>query len=120
MGLYRGLKLKTAGSIWDVEVVECSPFDLPKYSQRPMIINVGLPANTSRNDDLCREHGWQPGVCHSVVLLGYRDPMHARIADPTPSVGHEVWHAATLNRLWQGRALRLVERYPQNKMLASR
>jgi hypothetical protein len=122
MGLYRGLKLKTENTMWDVEVIECSPTDLHAIYKRPMILNVGLPADAKPSDELCREYGWQPGMCHSVVLLGYRDSTHWRIADPTPTVGREVWNIATIHKLWQGKAIRLVERFPRDDkpLLASR
>jgi hypothetical protein len=122
MGLYRGLKLKTENTIWDVEVVECSPTELRSLCQRPMILNVGLPADAKRSDLLCRESGWQPGIMHSVVLLGCEDSTHVRIADPTPTIGREVWNIGTVHKLWQGKAIRLVERFPQTNrgLLASR
>ena len=122
MGLYRGLKLKTENSMWDVEVIDCAVNDLRSFAERPMILNVGLPAGASQNDPLHREHGWQPGMSHSVVLLGFRDASHVCIADPSPSIGREEWNLATMHRLWHGKAIRLVERWPisEKTLLAAR
>lgn len=109
-GLYRGLKLKTAGTKWDVEVVCCSPEELRKLSQGPMIISVGLDAGSSSDTEFTREFGWIPGVNHSVILHGFTSYGSAVIADPTQELCREQWDQKTLDILWRGYAIRLVER----------
>ncbi|HLQ45434.1 MAG TPA: hypothetical protein VK137_11935, partial [Planctomycetaceae bacterium] len=42
MGLYRGLKKKTAGTAWDVEMLVCSADEL-RLLNPPIILSVGLP-----------------------------------------------------------------------------
>lgn len=122
MGLYRGLKLKTEGTPWDVEVVECDLRDIHQFADRPMILDVGLPTTTSRYATMYREAGWVPGQKHSVVLLGFRDARTARVFDPAPNIGREDWNKSLLSTLWQGRAIRLVRRAPQpwQALLAAR
>jgi len=108
-GLYRGLKLKTADTPYDVEVRRCSVEDLRQYAGEPMILSVGLEAGAA-DDEFSREFGWVPGVNHSVVLLGFNDQGNAVIADPTQELCREHWDHSTLSTLWRGYAFRLVER----------
>jgi hypothetical protein len=109
LGLYRGLKLKTQGTKWDVEVVRCSADEVPRYAATPMVIDVGLEAGESVDSAFRSESGWAPGMRHSVVLTGYSGH-HASIIDPSPHIGHEDWDDATFKLLWRGYGLRLVER----------
>ena len=111
-GLYRGLKLKTVGTKWDVEVVACSTQELARLKQGPMIISVGLDASASSDSDFTREFGWIPGVNHSVILHGFTSYGSAIIADPTQELCREQWDEETLRVLWRGYAIRLVERRP--------
>jgi hypothetical protein len=109
-GLYRGLKLKTAGTKWDVQVVACSCEELPGLHERPMIISVGLDSSAPGDTDFTREFGWVPGVNHSVILHGFTNFGCAVIADPTQELSREQWDEETLKVLWRGYAIRLVER----------
>jgi hypothetical protein len=108
-GLYRGLKLKTAGTRWDVQVVACSHGDLPRM-RGPMIISVGLDSSAARDTDYTREFGWVPGVNHSVILHGFTSFGCAVIADPTQELSREQWDEEMLRTLWRGYAIRLVDR----------
>ena len=108
-GLYRGLKLKTAGTKWDVQVVACSRQELRKI-KGPMIISVGLESSAPGDSDFTREFGWIPGVNHSVVLLDFTSFGSANIADPTQELSREQWDEEMLQVLWRGYAVRLVER----------
>jgi hypothetical protein len=109
-GLYRGLKLKTAGTPWDVEIVRCSSGQLAKLADRPMIMSVGLESDATVDSDLRREFGWIPGVNHSIVLTGFSKSGLAIVADPSIEFSREQWDRATLDMLWHGYAFRLVER----------
>ena len=109
-GLYRGLKLKTAGSPWDVQVCQ-EPIDqLVRRYGGPMILSVGLAAGSPAKDELTREFGWVPGVNHSVVLESVRPGGSAVIADPSQELTREHWDCRTLDTLWRGTAIRLVRR----------
>ena len=108
-GLYRGLKLKTAGTQWDVDVRRCSADELRQFAGQPMILSVGLESGAA-DDEFAREFGWVPGVNHSVVLLSFSNQGNAVIADPTQELCREHWDAETLDTLWRGYAFRLVER----------
>ena len=109
-GLYRGLKLKTARTKWDVEVVACSTQELAQLTQGPMIISVGLDASAPGDTDFTREFGWIPGVNHSVILHGFTPYGSAVISDPTQELCREQWNEETLRVLWRGYAIRLVKR----------
>ena len=109
-GLYRGLKLKTAGTPWDVEIVRCRPDDLAHHASGPMILSVGLEAGERADTDFTREFGWVPGVNHSVVLTGFTKSGMAVIADPSIEMSREHWDRPMLATLWRGYAIRLVPR----------
>ena len=112
-GLYRGLKLKTAGTQWDVEVVYGSADEMTSLRGGPAILSVGLARSMPANTDYTREFGWVPGVNHSVVLNGFNSRGAALIADPALPMCREQWDAETLRTLWRGYAIRLVLRKPQ-------
>lgn len=109
-GLYRGLKLKTAGTKWDVEVLACSADELAaKYAGPPMILSVGLERGARVDAAFSAETGWIAGVNHSVVLLNFNRGA-AEIVDPSQPYCREKWDAETMQILWRGLAIRLVER----------
>lgn len=111
MGLYRGLKHKTAGTPWKVEVVECAITDFEQNASTPMILSVGLGTEVAETDERrFAEWGWRPGKGHSVLLLGKGSLGGWKIADPTPGYGIETWSSSNLKELFQGTAVRLVER----------
>lgn len=109
-GLYRGLKLKTHGTDWDVRVVRGSVEDVVASVSSPMILSVGLAAGSEVDGAYEREFGWTPGLRHSVLLLGTTPANHVEIADPNPSIGRENWSVEELSLLYRGPALQLVPR----------
>jgi hypothetical protein len=110
LGLYRGLKLKTAGTKWDVEVVYGDLRQLVHDGTRPAIIEVGL-SNVAHVDATFREeYGWEPGRRHSVILSRLKATGDGEVIDPMPLIGREQWDRETFNLLWRGTAMRLVER----------
>jgi hypothetical protein len=108
-GLYRGLKLKTQGTAWDVEVCRCEVDELQRLCGTPALLSVGLDRGSSRDTDYERELGWIPGVSHSVVLERYQRDL-AVIADPSQESMREHWDDEMLRTLWRGYAFRLVPR----------
>jgi peptidase C39-like protein len=109
-GLYRGLKLKTAGTDWDVQVCQGPVGELARLRGGPMILSVGLESGDSPHSEFTREFGWVPGVNHSVVLESMHPSGTAIIADPSQEMSREHWDRKTLVTLWRGSALRLVKR----------
>lgn len=109
-GLYRGLKLKTRSTSWDVRVVHGGIDDLLAHCSSPMILSVGLEKSADIDGSYEREEGWHPGIRHSVVLLGPGRPGRVKIVDPNPAIQHESWSREDLEVLYRGPALRLVAR----------
>ena len=111
LGLYRGLKLKTAGTAWDVEVVTCGAEQL--LEQRgPLLVRERLPAFHTIG---VRPQSWQRRPEHAVLLLGASDSEHIRILDPAAGIDQLVcWRMDDLRERWQGEALRLVPRSGQS------
>lgn len=107
-GLYRGLKHKTRGTGWEVEVFRCSLGELPQMADRPLLLSVGLPDDPSLDPVYREELGWIPGQFHTVVLFEFLPRARVQMGDP--AVGPEVWPTSDLLHLWQGQGIRLVPR----------
>lgn len=107
-GLYRGLKLKTAGTPWDVEVFDTDSAGLRAIAPAAAILTVRLdpaPGIDPRYEQLW---GWTPGVQHTVVFFGFTDDGKVEMGDP--AAGREQWTAKDLGVLWHGEGMRLVKR----------
>jgi hypothetical protein len=109
-GLYRGLKLKTAGTGWDVAVLSGGYEELKHVAPAAVILAVGIPKHADVPPIYTEEWGWTPGETHSVILLRFLENNRVAIADPTPDVAKEQWTEADLKLLYQGPALYLVKR----------
>jgi hypothetical protein len=101
LGLYRGLRLKTAGTGLNVQ-----PFhgDMAALKSRvadgPVILSVGLRPGADVDPRYQSSWGWQPGVWHTVVLFGFEPDGRPIVGDP--SVGRERWSVSNLDVLWHG------------------
>jgi hypothetical protein len=107
LGLYRGLKLKTRGTRWDVEAFRGNIESL-RSEPGPVILSVRLdpaPGVDARYQQLW---GWAPGVSHTVVFFGFQSDGKTDIGDP--AVGREYWREDDVRVLWHGEGLRLVRR----------
>ena len=109
-GLYRGMKRKTAGTPWDVEVVAGSFAALRSLGQGPAILAAGLPPHAPVARIYTERYGWSPGDWHSVLFFGFRGDGLVAMGEPTPGVGRENWTEEDLRVLWRGRGVRLVPR----------
>lgn len=115
MGVYRALKLKTAGTDWDV-VVE--PFDAnrkPQLPTKPSLLALNFDP-TSFPDAL--DHGFSRLTGHSVVSLGTEGPGYVDVFDPSPDYGFEKWGTAIWQATTHGVVLRLVDRDMKPHLLA--
>ena len=108
LGLYRGLKLKTAGTDWDVEVVTCSVERL-LATRGPLLLRIQIPPMKVMSGD---HIGWEPhGYEHVVLLLRVDGQGHVRVVDPAiPKYAYVNWRVEDLYEKWSGEALRLVPR----------
>jgi hypothetical protein len=110
-GLYRGLKLRTAGTPWEVEIVH-GPFDrLRSRGDGPAILEVGIPRRARVARIYTERYGWAPGEWHSVLFFGFRGDGRVAMGDPSPGIGREEWTVDNLRVLWDGRGMRLVRRH---------
>lgn len=108
LGLYRGLKLKTEGTPWDVEMIQVAPASAEQLPQGPMILCAMLDPQSASLEDYQGEWGWIPGVPHSVVYMHQARDGSFRMVDPY--VGVENWSRKDVNVLWQGQGIRLIRR----------
>jgi hypothetical protein len=108
LGLYRGLKLKLAGTAWkpvalDVHTVE----ELRAANGGPYLLSVELEPGTP-NIEMYEDWGWGVGSRHSVVLFRFLPSGYADMGDP--ATGHERWTIDDLRVLWHGEGFRLASR----------
>jgi len=104
-GLYRGLKLKTAGTPWKPVPFHESLEALQKDFPGPVILTVELSVGDPRADNY---PNWDPGMRHSVVLFRFLPNGQALMGDP--STGRERWSVEDLRVLWHGEGLQLVRK----------
>ena len=107
-GLYRGLKLKTQGTAYDVEVFDWTLEELREKADGPAILLVVLRRGASVDPLYEREWGWVRGQRHAVVFWRFVDDRIVEMGDP--SVGREPWTVRSLDVLWHGLGMRLVKR----------
>lgn len=121
-GLYRGLKLKTRDTPWDVEVFATNNLaDLQQMTLNgPVILTVGIPTDAKVSPVYEADWGWVRGVSHSVVLFGFLPRQLVRVGDPSVDDGQENWTRTDLEVLWQGYGIRLVPRSGRTNILAAR
>lgn len=109
LGVYRGLKLKTAGTRWDVVAEEVSAQDLCSGKLGPGILALSFHASESgRPSD--PEWGFESDVGHSVLIMKSHYPAAIEVFDPAPDYGFEVWNEEVLASVRNGILLRLVPR----------
>ena len=110
LGLYRGLKLKTANTPWEVKVLDVPSSELASHAGQPLILSVGVELGTRVDGAFELESGWRPGFRHSVLLFGSSRAGVVEIGDPNPQIGRERWTTDELDLLFRGPALQLVHR----------
>jgi hypothetical protein len=109
LGLYRGLKLKTQGTAWRVEVVRGTADQLLDDLTTPVLLRMRLP----RDPDLVsRLAGWTGAPAdqgHAAVLYAVTEGgRRLRVGDPSAGIHH--WLADDFLARWRGEGLRLVPR----------
>jgi hypothetical protein len=109
LGVYRGLKLKTANSNWDVIAEEVKPEDL--FSSKPIFGILAMTFQAPGEDQVCDpEWGFESDVGHTVLVLQSRSSKLLDVFDPSPEYGHETWNEDVLASVRQSILLRLVPR----------
>ncbi len=111
LGLYRGLKIKTRDTEWDVAVVRGSLDELRRAASRPILLRIRLDRVTVQDGPLPaneRLGPWLRRRNHTVVFYGFTEDGQAEIGDP--AVGHTKCTLHDLKRRWVGEGLQLVKR----------
>ncbi|MEQ9407612.1 MAG: hypothetical protein RIK87_07780 [Fuerstiella sp.] len=111
MGLYRGMKLKTAGTPWDVAVESIDINHLLKTKPTPCVLSVNVDTSLFARDI---DHGFHSGFGHSVVYLGNTNDRLLTVFDPSPDFGVEDWGDRLLRCIDGGVVVRLVPRNPDS------
>ncbi len=107
LGVFRGLKIKTAGTEWDVVVEEVSPQHLTKGSHPPGVLAMTF---AERSAEHSFESGFASTMGHAVICLGNSEWETLEVFDPSPDYGFESWNARILADVETGIMLRLVSR----------
>lgn len=107
LGLYRGLRLKTAGTPYRVEVISWTLDELRNKPPGPLILHVGLRRGRTSDLRYERDWGWDAGQEHAVLL--YRFLPDGLVEMGEPSIGRERWSVEGLRVLWHGMGMRLVK-----------
>ncbi|MGC4046964.1 MAG: hypothetical protein QM758_24480 [Armatimonas sp.] len=108
LGVYRGLRQKTAGTPWTVSVLSHANLSELRRSCQygPVLLSVGLDRWQRGYDPrYVTEWGWTPGKRHAVVLFGFLPDGKLDIGDP--SIGREKWEEKALTVLWNGEGIQL-------------
>ncbi len=109
-GLYRGLKLKTAGTVWDVEVFRGGEEALRDREPGPLILTVGIPRWADVDPVYTQDYGWTRGEMHAALFYRFADNGNVDMGDPGIDDGREQWSRSDLEVLYRGRGIRLVRR----------
>ncbi|MEW4563429.1 cysteine peptidase family C39 domain-containing protein [Bremerella sp. JC770] len=108
-GFYRGLKLKTKDSPYQVRMDYLTPQELA-VAGRPVVLRVGKRSWFGSVNAAGLPDGWNVGEIHSVVCLGQIQGYYV-IADPNPDIGIEFWSEEELSQVWDGHSARLEHPY---------
>ena len=106
LGLYRGMKLKTAGTDWDVEVFSYDGDELKQNKAYPAIVFMRLTAAVADRHPEYETAGWIVGTSHSSVLMNLESNGICTMGDP--SVGRELMPLDDFKQLYEKRGIRLV------------
>lgn len=109
LGMYHGLKIKLQGSGYAPVFFDGTVDDLDAITDdHPALLCCQLTTDVAaENPAYANDHGWIPGVAHSVVCFGMRGPVVV-IGDPSQRE-LEHWNLETLGDLWTGSGLRITE-----------
>jgi hypothetical protein len=107
LGVYRGLKLKTAGTEWDVIAEEVAAPELLRDKPPLGVLSLTFGSGSVAR---AKESGFGTDIGHSVVSLGYSEGDSMGVFDPSPDYGIESWDRLVLQDIENCILLRLVSR----------
>jgi hypothetical protein len=107
LGVFRGLKIKTAGTEWDVVVEEIAPKQLTRATNTLGVLTLTFsPSAAARTV----ESGFGTEVGHTVISLVTSQWGTLEVFDPSPDYGFESWNDRVLADVEKCILLRLVSR----------
>lgn len=106
LGLYRGMKLKTAGTDWNVEVFSVDADQLKQNKAYPAIVFMRLTSQVADRHPGYETAGWIVGTSHSTVLMDINNIGICTMGDP--SIGRELMPLEDFKQLYEKRGIRLV------------
>ena len=107
MGVYRGLKLMTQGTVWEVVAEPFSRKALLSLRESPALLSVDIDTDLIAAN---YEHGFRSNAGHSVLVLRADGDDEVIVFDPAPFYGIECWDREVLSWVSEGVILRLVRR----------
>ena len=107
MGLYRGLKLMTQKTSWDVVARPYSCDAVMNLNGSPALLSINVNPDQI---DSTHDHGFRSNRGHSVLALKSRNHREVVGFDPSPSYGIECWDHEMLSWVSDGVILCLVPR----------
>jgi hypothetical protein len=108
LGLYRGLKLKTAGTAYTVAVYSGPVEGFLALPAGPALVSIGAAQRVENSQNAGRQFSLLPGGSHSVTVLGVGPDGTIDVADPFS--GRQHMTRANLEMIWGGEAIRIVRR----------
>ena len=108
LGLYRGMKLKTRGTPWDVEVVRGNFEALFDRAGGPVVLRMWRANDADAYPDWLERIHPAPGAGHAMVLYGPSGDGRVVMGDPAEGLCH--WAVEDVKARWRGEGLRLVRR----------
>lgn len=108
LGVYRGLKLKTAGTNLDVVVRRVSGAELGSASTGSGVLSLTFHGSAAGRRNCETVFNSESG--HSVICLGPAGEGRIDVFDPAPDFGFECWNRNHLQDVADGILLELVNR----------
>ncbi len=106
LGIYRGLKLKTAGTEWNVIVEEVPKDQLLTHQNLTGILALSFVNDASRTLDT----GFCNQIGHTVVCFGTTNINTVGVFDPSPDFGFESWNERVVDGIEKAILFRLESR----------
>lgn len=106
LGIYRGLKLKTEGTEWDVVVEEVTREQLLSHPNLKGILALSFVNDSSRTHDT----GFGSQTGHTVICFGTTEVRTIGVFDPSPDFGFESWNDRVLEGIEKAILFRLESR----------
>lgn len=106
LGIYRGLKLKTLGTEWEVIVEEVAKDQLLSHKNLTGILALSFINDASITPDT----GFGNEIGHTVISFGNTNINTIGVFDPSPDFGFESWNERVIDGIDKAILFRLVSR----------